>query len=393
MEKYTISEAYEAVKTGIEGYLLKNEDGSYVLDEKDRLPFFLEGSPGIGKTQIVNEIAKDMGIGFVSYSLTHHTRNTLLGLPVIETMDDGRKYTRYTVSEILERVMEMVQEGFNEGILLLDEFPCMAESVAPVMLSFLQNKNIGEYRLPEGWTIVLCGNPREFNKSVRSFDAATLDRVRKIEIGYSTVDFVNYARSRGLHPAVADFIEIYPEYLFKYSRSIEDPELVTARGWENLSKAIDVYERMGKTPEEKMIFQFIKSETIAKRFKEFLEEYTNGYSTALFDRILMAKDTGKDQDAFSKMGVRKQWQLVDFLYRYMEAEWEKSNGSEKALEDHAIRAGNLVGFVFRCKAKDSVIMRTFKLIQNNKKLINALVKYPQKDYIKLCKRIYEGGAA
>ncbi len=86
MEKYTISKAKESVKIGIIGYLYKDHEGKYVKEEKDRLPFYLEGMPGVGKTQIVKEIAKELEIGFVSFSLTHHTRNTVLGLPVIDVI-------------------------------------------------------------------------------------------------------------------------------------------------------------------------------------------------------------------------------------------------------------------------------------------------------------------
>ena len=57
------------------------------MDEVNCLPFYLEGAPGIGKTQIVGQLAKEMGIGYVSFSLVHHTRNSLLGLPVISERD------------------------------------------------------------------------------------------------------------------------------------------------------------------------------------------------------------------------------------------------------------------------------------------------------------------
>ena len=116
MEKYTIRSAKEMIKTGIRGYLLKDENGKYLMEERDRLPFYLLGMPGVGKTQIVNEIAQELGIGFVSFSLTHHTRNTVLGLPVIDTMENGDKFTRYTMSEIIESVYEQVEAGRREGV-------------------------------------------------------------------------------------------------------------------------------------------------------------------------------------------------------------------------------------------------------------------------------------
>ena len=83
---YTIAKAKDAIKKGIRGYLLKDENGQYIMREENRLPFYLEGAPGIGKTEIVRQIAEELGLGYVSFSLVHHTRNSLLGLPVIKEL-------------------------------------------------------------------------------------------------------------------------------------------------------------------------------------------------------------------------------------------------------------------------------------------------------------------
>ena len=287
MEKYTISSAYETVRTGIRGYLFKDEKGNYVMQEKDRLPFYLEGMPGVGKTQIVKEIADDLGIGFVSFSLTHHTRNTVLGLPVIDTMENGDKYTRYTMSEIIESVCEKVEKGQKEGILLLDEFPCMAESIIPVMLAFLQTKNIGRHTLPEGWVIVLCGNPPRYNKSARKFDAAVLDRIRAIEIDYNVNSFLDYARERNLHKSVIDYLQMYPDNLYKCEKTEDGLELVTCRGWENLSVILGVYEQMGEYPDAALVGQYIKSETVAANFLGYYSQYFSGYSKEFFRKCML----------------------------------------------------------------------------------------------------------
>ena len=75
---YTIKQAKEEIKNGIRGYLLKDQAGNYLSRKENRIPFYLEGKPGIGKTEIVRQIAKELEIGFVSFSITHHTRNSLL---------------------------------------------------------------------------------------------------------------------------------------------------------------------------------------------------------------------------------------------------------------------------------------------------------------------------
>ena len=68
-----IKRAKEEIKDTIEAYLLKDEYGEYVIPQMRQLPVLLLGAPGIGKTQIMEQIARECGIGLVSYTITHHT--------------------------------------------------------------------------------------------------------------------------------------------------------------------------------------------------------------------------------------------------------------------------------------------------------------------------------
>ena len=93
------------------------------------------GPPGIGKTQIMEQIAKEMQIGLVSYTITHHTRQSAVGLPFIREKEyGGRTYsvTEYTMSEIIASVYDKIEQtGNQEGILFLDEINCVSETLAP----------------------------------------------------------------------------------------------------------------------------------------------------------------------------------------------------------------------------------------------------------------------
>ncbi|MBR3600214.1 MAG: AAA family ATPase [Lachnospiraceae bacterium] len=262
---YTVAEAKENLIDGIRVYLLKDKSDNYIMKEVNRLPFYLEGGPGIGKTEVVAQVAEELGIGFVSFSLTHHTRNSLLGLPVIEELQCG-KYTEYTMSEIIAKVMEKKEQGYKEGILLLDEFSCVSDSIMPAMLAFLQTKNIGAHSLPEGWIIVLCGNPKEYNKNARSFDAAVLDRLRKLKVRFEPKVFISYAREKGFHPTICDYLEKHENYVYKCVVNSKEETLVTCRGWENLSHAIYGMEQLDKPISLSLVTQFIRDEKIAAGF-------------------------------------------------------------------------------------------------------------------------------
>ena len=177
----TIKEAKNYIKDSVKLYLKKDEEGEYRIPVVRQRPIFLLGAPGIGKTAIMEQIAQELGIALVSYSMTHHTRQSALGLPFITHKEyAGSTYdvSEYTMSEIIASVYEVMEEsGIREGILFLDEINCVSETLAPSMLQFLQYKVFGRHQVPEGWVIVTAGNPPEYNKSVREFDVVTLDRL------------------------------------------------------------------------------------------------------------------------------------------------------------------------------------------------------------------------
>ena len=101
-------------------------------------------APGIGKTQIMEQIARECGIALVSYTITHHTRQSAVGLPFIVKKNYGEEefsVTEYTMSEIISSVYDKMEKtDLKEGILFIDEINCVSETLAPMMLQFLQGK-------------------------------------------------------------------------------------------------------------------------------------------------------------------------------------------------------------------------------------------------------------
>lgn len=133
-----IKRTKEEMKNTIEAYLAKDGFGSYEIPAIRQRPIFLLGSPGIGKTQIMEQVSKECGVALVAYTITHHTRQSAIGLPFISTKQYGGKeyaVTEYTMSEIVGAVYEkMEQTGLREGILFIDEINCVSETLAPAML-------------------------------------------------------------------------------------------------------------------------------------------------------------------------------------------------------------------------------------------------------------------
>ena len=142
-----IKEAKQDIKNTVRAYLDKDEFGQYRIPEVRQRPILLIGPPGIGKTQIMQQVASECGIGLVSYTITHHTRQSAVGLPFIKEVDfdgDSHSVTEYTMSEIIYSIYRYMEDtGKKEGILFIDEINCVSETLAPTMLQFLQCKTFG----------------------------------------------------------------------------------------------------------------------------------------------------------------------------------------------------------------------------------------------------------
>ena len=304
-----IKQAKVELKNTVHAYLKKDEMGFYQIPEFSKRPLLLIGAPGIGKTAIMDQVAAECEIGLVAYTMTHHTRQSAVGLPIIkqETFD-GKIFsiTEYTMSEIIASVYKKIEEtGKKEGILFIDEINCVSETLAPTMLQFLQKKTFGGHKVPDGWIIAAAGNPPEYNKSVREFDIVTLDRVRILKIEEDFDVWKEYAYEHQVHDSILSYLEIKQENFYQIKTATQGMKFVTARSWEDLSRLLYVYEELQIPITRFVVEQYLQNSEIAGDFSlyyELYQKYKKDYQIPEIldgiireDRIQQLKDAAFDE--------------------------------------------------------------------------------------------------
>ena len=306
-----IVQAKNQVQQTFLAYSARTETGAFRIPLPAQRPVLLMGPPGIGKTAAMAQVARECGAGLVSYTMTHHTRQSALGLPrMVQRSFGGKEYTvtAYTMSEIIAAVYAQQEAtGCKGGILFLDEINCVSETLQPALLQFLQYKSFGSHRLPEGWMVAAAGNPVRYNRSARELDTVTLDRVKLLEIEPDLDVWRRYALEAGVHPAILAYLTLRPEDF--YAVDAAGGDFVTARGWEDLSQMLLTLEALGLDPDGTLPGQYLRSTRVAENFRLFWELFRRRTAQLQPEAILSGavREAGGDWDLETRLTV------VEFL--------------------------------------------------------------------------------
>ena len=342
-----IKQAKQQVKNAMTAYFSKDEFGEYEIPLERQRPIFLMGPPGIGKTAIMEQIAQELGVGLVSYSMTHHTRQSAIGLPFIAKKNYGGKeysVSEYTMSEIIASVYDLMEEtGVKEGILFLDEINCVSETLAPAMLQFLQFKVFGRHRVPDGWIVVTAGNPPEYNNSVREFDIVTWDRLKRIDIEPDYKAWKEYAAETMVHGAIRSYLDIKESDFYRVESTVDGKTFVTARGWSDLSDMLRLYEKNGLKVDAELVIQYLQNKEVAKGFALYYDLYNKYQSDYQIGRIFAGE---ADEEVLSRAREAKfdeKLSLLGLLLSGLEEKFAAVETEEKVAESLLAAAKELRG--------------------------------------------------
>jgi len=189
---------------------------------KTRLPVFLWGPPGIGKSAIVREIARDRGIPCTDLRLTLLDPTDLRGIPVLK--EDAAVWTP-----------PVFLPRSGEGILFLDELNAAPPAIQASAYQLVLDRRVGEYVLPDGWAIVAAGN-RESDRAVAFRMPTPLrNRFLHLDLEPNLDDWKKWAVESGIHPSVIGFLNFRPGLLSTFGADFAAQAFATPRTWEYAS--------------------------------------------------------------------------------------------------------------------------------------------------------------
>lgn len=161
---------------------------------KTKRPVLLVGSHGIGKSELMAQAAKAMGIGLIVRDLSLLEPPDLIGLPTIR---DGR--TVYAPPAFLPR------DG--KGLLVIEELNRADRIMRAPCLQLMTARTLNDYVLPAGWLPVACINPIDDGYDVDELDPALLSRFVRIYVKPNVTQWIEWAQVHGVHPDIISYVE------------------------------------------------------------------------------------------------------------------------------------------------------------------------------------------
>lgn len=197
-----------------------------VIDSKEHIPMMIWSGPGIGKSSLIKQIAKEEGLKFIDLRLSLLNPVDLRGLPIV---DREKGIASWVSPEFLPH------DKKSSGILFLDEVNLAPFSVMAAGYQLILDRRIGEYSLPDGWKVIAAGNRAEDNSNVTKFPAPLANRFVHVELEPDEEEWRTWALKSNISEQIVAFLGKFPQHLYKFPKAGEH-RFPTPRSWEYASK-------------------------------------------------------------------------------------------------------------------------------------------------------------
>ena len=199
----------------------------------DHTPAMVWGPPGVGKSQLVAQVAARHDAPMIDIRLSQMEPSDLRGIP-FRTAD--------TVDWAVPAMLPDVTRHGPNGVLFLDEITSAAPTVSAAAYQLILDRRLGHYQVPDGWAIFAAGN-RQGDRGVSYVMPSPLaNRFSHFEVEVHLDDWVTWAYGQGIDERVIGFLRLRPELLFDFDAEHNPSAFPTPRSWEFAHRALRKFE-------------------------------------------------------------------------------------------------------------------------------------------------------
>lgn len=201
--------------------------------EMNMHPIHLWGPPGVGKSAVIHQVAREEEIGFLDTRASQHDPTDFRGIPAV--------LNEQAVWLPPQDIPYIGNENLPEkGIWLLDELTSAPPLVQAVLYQATLDHQIGEHKLKPGWTIIAAGNRVEDRAVVYPMSTALANRFSHIEYEVNLDDWTAWALDNGVDTNIVAFLQWKPELLFSFNPESSEKAFCSPRSWEFASNTIRI---------------------------------------------------------------------------------------------------------------------------------------------------------
>ena len=195
-------------------------------------PVMLWGPPGVGKSQMVAQVAERHGMPMIDLRLSQMEPSDLRGIPF--RVDDRVEWA-------VPSMLPDAERHGNQGILFLDEITSVPPSVSAAAYQLILDRRLGAYEVPDGWAIFAAGNRQGDRGVTYTMPAPLANRFSHYDVDENLDDWVAWAYANDIDERLIGFLRFRPELLFEFDPAHNPVAFPSPRSWEFAHRALQKF--------------------------------------------------------------------------------------------------------------------------------------------------------
>ena len=195
-------------------------------------PVMLWGAPGVGKSQMVAQVAARHNVPLIDIRLSQMEPSDLRGIPILKGD---------IVDWAIPSMLPDEKRHGVAGILFLDEITSAPPSVSAAAYQLILDRSLGEYKVPDQWAIIAAGNRQGDRGVTYTMPAPLANRFSHYDVEVNLDDWVAWAYANGIDERIIGFLRFRPDLLFDFDPSYNPVAFPSPRSWEFAHRALQKF--------------------------------------------------------------------------------------------------------------------------------------------------------